>query len=187
MRAPILFGWCDGGDEAIASGIIKGRLNITPGDKERGTPARQEIIVDSCVEVDGETGPVNFCQFVGRAGRDPEVKYFDSGSVVAKFSIAVNRRQKDSPPDWVNVEVWGKPAQVAADYVRKGHLIGVEGSLKIESWEKEGGQYSKPVVKVSQVHLLGSRKDNEAYAQQHPAATPTAVMPKDIDYSDIPF
>ena len=58
---------------------------------------------------------VNSVTLVGRAGRDPEVRYFESGSMVANLTIAVNRRSRDDEPDWFNLEIWGKQAQVAAD------------------------------------------------------------------------
>ncbi len=61
---------------------------------------------------------VNSITLVGRAGRDPEVRYFESGSMVANLTLAVNRRSRDDEPDWFNLEIWGKQAQVAADYVR---------------------------------------------------------------------
>ena len=48
----------------------------------------------------------------------PRVRYFESGSVVANLTIAVNRRSRDDEPDWFNLEIWGKQAQVAADFVR---------------------------------------------------------------------
>ena len=59
---------------------------------------------------------MNCITLVGRAGRDPEVRYFESGTMVANLTLAVNRR-KDEDPDWFNLEIWGKQAQVAADYV----------------------------------------------------------------------
>ena len=55
---------------------------------------------------------VNSVTLVGRAGRDPEVRYFESGSMVANLTMAVNRRSRDDEPDWFNLEIWGKQAQV---------------------------------------------------------------------------
>ena len=81
-----------------------------------------------------QTMGVNSVTLVGRAGRDPEVRYFESGSVVANLTLAVNRRSRDDEPDWFNLEIWGKQAQVAADYVRKGSLLGIIGSLKLDRW-----------------------------------------------------
>jgi single-strand DNA-binding protein len=99
---------------------------------------------------------------IGRAGRDPEVKYFESGTVVAKLSIA-SRGFKRDDTTWMDLEIWGKQAQVAADYVRKGHLIGVTGSIKSEKWtDKNSGQErSKLIVNVSNLELLQSKDRSE--------------------------
>jgi single-strand DNA-binding protein len=151
---------------------------------------------------------MNCITLVGRAGRDPEVRYFESGTVVANLTLAVNRR-KDEDPDWFNLEIWGKQAQVAADYVRKGSQIGVIGSCHIEKWTDRttGQERTKPVVRVDRLQLLGSKKDSEqgfggdAPAQQQAAAPARQAAPAqpaapawnsaplggDIDDSDVPF
>ena len=100
---------------------------------------------------------LNNVNLVGRVGRDPEVKYFDSGSVLTKLSLAVNRRSKNSDPDWFELELWGKIAEVAANYTHKGSLIGVIGELKIQSWtdRNTGAKRTKPVIKVNNLELLG--------------------------------
>lgn len=108
---------------------------------------------------------LNVVTLVGRAGRDPEVKYFESGSVVCKFPIAVDRRTRNSDqPDWFDLEIWGKTAEVAANYVRKGGLVGVKGSLKFEYWQDRntGASRSRPVIRVDRLDLLGSKGDNES-------------------------
>ena len=109
---------------------------------------------------------VNSVTLVGRAGRDPEVRYLESGSVVANLTIAVNRRSRDDEPDWFNLEIWGKQAEVAANYVRKGSLVGIIGSFKLDRWtdKASGEERSKPVGRVDRLELLGSRRDNEAAA-----------------------
>ena len=106
---------------------------------------------------------INSVTLVGRAGRDPEVKYFESGTVVANLTMAVNRRNRDDEPDWFNLEIWGKQAQVAADYVKKGSLIGITGSFKLDSWKDRntGEERRKPVVRVDRLELLGSKRDSE--------------------------
>ena len=107
---------------------------------------------------------VNSVTLVGRAGRDPEVRYFESGSMVANLTIAGNRRGNNDEPDWFNLEIWGKQAQVAADYVRKGSLLGIIGSFKLDRWtdRNSGEERSKPVVRVGRLELLGSKRDAEA-------------------------
>ena len=106
---------------------------------------------------------INSVTLVGRAGRDPEVRYFESGTVVANLTMAVNRRNRNDEPDWFNLEIWGKQAQVAADYVKKGSLIGITGSFKLDSWNDRntGEVRNKPVVRVDRLELLGSKRDSE--------------------------
>ena len=106
---------------------------------------------------------INSVTLVGRAGRDPEVRYFESGTVVANLTMAVNRRNRNDQPDWFNLEIWGKQAQVAADYVKKGSLIGITGSFKMDSWKDRntGEDRNKPVVRVDRLELLGSKRDSE--------------------------
>jgi len=115
---------------------------------------------------------VNTISLIGRAGRDPEVRYFESGSIVANLAIAVNRRSKQEEPDWFNLEIWGKQAQVAADYVKKGSLIGITGSFKLDQWKdkKTGEDRSKPVVRVDRLELLSSKKDFDEAGFQNPSA-----------------
>ena len=82
---------------------------------------------------------------------------------------AVNRRSRDDEPDWFNLEIWGKQAQVAADYVRKGSLLGIIGSFKLDRWtdRNSGEERSKPVIRVDRLELLGSRRDAEAVGSSY--------------------
>ena len=104
---------------------------------------------------------LNSVSIVGRAGQDPDVKYFESGSVIATFTLAVRRTQTET--DWFNLELWGKNAEIAAQYVKKGSLIGVNGSLKFEHWtdKNTGNARSKPVIRCDRLNLLGSKADNQ--------------------------
>ena len=113
---------------------------------------------------------LNIVTLVGRAGGDPEVKYFETGSVVCNLTLAVNRRsRKTDQPDWFNLEIWGKTAEVAANYVRKGSLIGIKGVLKFEYWQDRntGTQRSKPVIRVDELDLLGSKRDSDEGAPRN--------------------
>ncbi|MGL5871267.1 MAG: single-stranded DNA-binding protein [Xenococcaceae cyanobacterium] len=110
---------------------------------------------------------LNVVNLVGRAGTDPDTKHFDSGKILCKLTLAVNRlSKKDDKPDWFNLEIWDKTAEVATNYVRKGSLIGIQGSLKMETWtdRNTGTSRSRPVIKVDRLELLGSKKDTEANA-----------------------
>lgn len=108
---------------------------------------------------------INVVTLVGRVGGDPDIRYFESGTVKCQLTLAVNKRSRNNDkPDWFNLELWGKTAEVAGNYVRKGSLIGVKGSLKIDTWSdrQTGVNRSKPVIHVEQLDLLGSKRDSEA-------------------------
>ena len=106
---------------------------------------------------------INTINLVGRAGREPDVRYFESGTTVANFTLAVNRISRNDEPDWFNLEIWGKQAQIAADYIKKGSLVGITGSFKIDSWKDKntGEDRFKPVVRVDRLNLLSSRKETD--------------------------
>lgn len=107
---------------------------------------------------------LNLITLVGRLGAEPETRYFESGSVLSKMSLAVDRQKgKDEAPDWFALECWGKLAEVAANYTNKGSLIAVQGELKVDEWSdvKTGLPRSKPVIRVSNLELLSSVNSNE--------------------------
>jgi len=106
---------------------------------------------------------LNVCSFTGRAGRDPETRYFESGSMVAEFSIAIDGWKRDSNPLWLNLKIWGKTAQIAGDYIKKGSMIAVSGSLESETWtdKASGEEKSKIVLNVKELTLLGSKRDDQ--------------------------
>lgn len=115
-----------------------------------------------------QNSDVNHIVLVGRAGRDAEIRYFESGKVVSTFSIAVNRPMKDAQTDWFDIEIWGKQAEIAGEYVKKGSLIGIEGRLRWDTWtSKDNGDINiKPLVIADSIRLLGSKRDNNSSGQQ---------------------
>jgi single-strand DNA-binding protein len=122
---------------------------------------------------------MNSVTLVGRAGRDPEIKYLESGNCVANLTLAVNRRSRDEEPDWFNLEIWGKQAQVAADYVKKGSLIGIIGSVRIEKWTDKTTKQerTKPVIKVDRLELLGGKRDDTPAPSGQASAPARAAAP----------
>lgn len=108
---------------------------------------------------------LNVVTLVGRVGGDPDIKYFESGSVKCRLTLAVNRRNRDGEQtDWFNLELWGKTAEVAGNYVRKGKQIAVKGSLKFDTWSDRntGASRSSPVIQVDRLELLGSKQDTDS-------------------------
>lgn len=80
---------------------------------------------------------------IGRLTRDPELRYTPSGSAVASFRLAINREytakdgSKKDQPCFINLVVWGKKAEVCAEYLKKGSMIFVEGRLSYREWETQ--------------------------------------------------
>src|SRR5580658_7094609 len=106
---------------------------------------------------------VNSVVLVGRAGRDPEMRYFESGRVKTTFSLAVNRPTKEKETDWFDIELWGRQAEIAGEYVRKGSLIGIEGRLDFSKWTDTSGiHHVRPIISANNLRLLGSKQDNAA-------------------------
>jgi single-strand DNA-binding protein len=137
---------------------------------------------------------LNIVALVGCLGRDPETKYFDGGTVVTKFSIAVNRPKKDGvqEADWFDCEAWGKTAEFVANYIKKGNRVSIAGSLKQEKWEsKDGEKRNKVIVKIDRLENLTPRDRSQdgapsAVAQRTPLPAVGAGRPSTFD-EEMPF
>lgn len=90
------------------------------------------------------------------------MRYFESGKMKCTVTLAVKRRRKEDEPDWFDLEFWDKNAKTAAEYVRKGSLIGVQGVLRFDSWvdSTTGKTRTRPIIRVDRLELLGSKRDN---------------------------
>ncbi len=101
-----------------------------------------------------QKGSVNKVILVGHLGGDPESRFTPGGTAVATFSIATNESRKNSEGNWEDHTEWhrcvlfGKQAEFAAEYVKKGQMVYVEGRLQTRSWEDKEGmkRYSTEVV-----------------------------------------
>lgn len=103
----------------------------------------------------------------GRIGGNPEVKYFESGSNVARFSLAVSRRSRSGKDetDWFQCEAWGKLAELVVNHAPKGREVMVSGSIEFEKFtDKSGIDRVKTMIKVAQVALLGAKPGTQTTA-----------------------
>jgi single-strand DNA-binding protein len=110
----------------------------------------------------------NVVIIVGRLGQDPEIKYFESGSVKARFSIAVDRSfsRENKVTDWFSIEVWGRRAEFVAEWVKKGALISVSGTMEVNRYTDQAGNTKEwPYIKAIDVSFVGSKRDNAAPAE----------------------
>src|SRR5208282_6619278 len=110
----------------------------------------------------GMAKSVNKVILVGNLGKDPELKHTGSGTAVATMTVATNERFKDKngewqdKTEWHNVVLWQRLAEIAAEYLKKGRSVYVEGRLQTRSWEDKQGQkrYTTEIV-ASDLVLLG--------------------------------
>lgn len=128
---------------------------------------------------------MNVCTFIGRLGRDPEMRFTTGGKAVVSFSLAVNRDGKKDESDWIDFVAWEKTAEVIANHCHKGDLLGVTGSLQQRSWEKDGQKRTAHEVKVNRIDFCGGKKN----AGSAPAPAPDAdgFVPITGDDETLPF
>ena len=100
---------------------------------------------------------------IGRAGRAPEQRFFESGRVKADVSLAVDRpagKDERKETDWFDIEAWGRTAEVLAEYVRKGSQFAVDGRLQVKTWTTDNGdKRSKTIIVADRIELLGGKKE----------------------------
>ena len=111
---------------------------------------------------------MNSVVIVGRVGRDASEGFraFDSGKMKASFSVAVNRwdsKTKSEVTDWYNVDIWDKQAEFAAEYVKKGRLVAVDGAIANNKWvdKTTNNERENFYIRANTIRLLGSKRDTE--------------------------
>ena len=114
---------------------------------------------------------VNKVILVGRLGRDPETRYTGSGQAVANFSVATDESYKDrngerqKRTEWHKIVVWGKQAEIAQQYLKKGSLIFIEGRIQSREWQdKEGQKRTSFEIVANNFRMLGGRSEGAAAA-----------------------
>lgn len=124
-------------------------------------------------------GGLNHVTIIGRAGKDPELKYFESGTVKASFSLAVDRptSRENRETDWFNIEVWGRTAEVVGEYLKKGREAAISGRLNVRKYNDDAGNEREYLsVNAQEVKFIGGRRDTEY-----------ASPPQQADASRAPF
>jgi single-strand DNA-binding protein len=142
---------------------------------------------------------------LGNVTRDPEVRYTPKGSAVCDLGLAVNRAyttdsgEKREEVTFVDVTLWGRTAEVAGEYAKKGRPIFIEGRLQLDTWDdKQTGQKRTKLRVVGEnMQLLGSRPSGAGAAEaagedRQPGSAKTSAPPKPSapaapDEDEIPF
>lgn len=132
---------------------------------------------------------MNNAVLVGRLTRDPELKYVaGSGTAIANFAIAVDREfsGKDGKKevDFIDIQVWGKSAENCANYIGKGSMVGIQGSIRIETYQNQAGENRRATkINANRVQFLDTKKDG-ANAENKGN---NEFQKVDIDEDSIPF
>lgn len=149
---------------------------------------------------------INKVILVGNCGKDPETRYTPSGAAVTNISIATTESWKDKntgerqdKTEWHNVVFFGRLAEIAGEYLKKGAQVYIEGSLTTEKWtDKSGNDRYTTKIKANEMQMLGDRSDGQSggnnYQQnnQQQSQPQQSVPPRgDVDIDpfddDIPF
>ena len=144
---------------------------------------------------------VNKAILVGNLGRDPELRRTQSGSSVASFSLATTERWSDKSgerkdrTEWHNIVAWGKLADLANQYLKKGRSVYIEGRITNRSWDdKDGNKRYKTEIVANQIQFLGSPGDTSSSSA--PASEPageafessdSVFEPEPVVEDDLPF
>jgi single-strand DNA-binding protein len=106
---------------------------------------------------------------VGRLGRDPETRFTSGGQAVANFSLATDESYRDrngerqKRTEWHKIVVWGKQAEIAQQYLKKGSLVFIEGRIQSREWQdKEGQKRTSYDIVASNFRMLGGRSEGMA-------------------------
>ena len=143
---------------------------------------------------------VNKVILVGRLGKDPEIRSTPNGNNVAKFSLATDDRytdksgEKQERTEWHNIVAWGKLAEICGQYLKKGKLIYIEGSIRTDSWDdKETGQKKyRTEIWANQMQMLDRKGDENSssggsYAGAARKSSSTGAATQVEEDDEVPF
>lgn len=128
---------------------------------------------------------------LGHIGQDAQLTTIQSGSKVAKFSIATTKRWKDKEgnkkeqTEWHNIECWDKVAEIAEKYFKKGTKLLVEGEIKTDQYEKDGVKQYRTKIVMKEFEFAGSN-NTEAKSEPEPSTTAKPEQHTQPE-NDLPF
>ncbi len=110
---------------------------------------------------------LNKVQLIGFLGADPDIRYTTDQKPVAKFSLATSESwkkddEKQEKTEWHNIVIYGKLAEIAGDYLKKGSLVYLEGAIKTRSWDKDGETRYITEIVVDSLKMLPNGKSHSA-------------------------
>lgn len=110
---------------------------------------------------------VNKVILVGSLGRDPELRYLQSGEAVANLSLATSEKYKDKQgqqqeaTEWHRISFFGRLAEVCGQYLKKGSLVYVDGSIRTRKYQKDGVDHYATEIRGDRMQMLGGPSDEQ--------------------------
>lgn len=140
----------------------------------------------------------NKAQIIGRLGQDPEVRYTKDQKAIANLSVATTETWKDrqsgerkEKTEWHRVVLFGKTAETARDYLKKGALVLFEGPIRTRKWQSQDGQdHYTTEIHADLMKIMSSNKASDSSSNstsQNPPAPPYSDMGSYDDFDDIDF
>lgn len=130
---------------------------------------------------------LNQCQFIGRLGKDVEMRFLPDGSPVANFSIACGWKTKDKEgAEWVAVVVFGKLAEICGQYLKKGSQVFVQGKMRTEKYTKDNVERYSTKIVAERMQMLGGKSEGSSGTPAS-AGAPTPPPMESMSDDDIPF
>lgn len=136
---------------------------------------------------------VNKVILVGNLGKDPEVRYLDSGVAVANFSLATTENYKNkqgekvSQTEWHNIVLWRGLAEVAEKWLKKGSSVYIEGKIRTNKWEdKEGNTRYNTEILADNMTMLGNRINSDV-SDKNDSKTASEIKSVNDENDDLPF
>ncbi len=132
---------------------------------------------------------MNNVNVIGRIGKEIELKYLQSGSAVASFSIAVDQSykkdgQKVEKTSWFDVSAFGKTAETVNQYFHKGSMIGITGELEQQTWKaQDGSNRSKVIIKLQNLTFIDKKDNQSNQSNQQQAQQQQSYQPQQQSYS----
>ncbi len=132
---------------------------------------------------------VNKVMLIGNLGRDPEIRYTTSGQAVANFTLATTEKytnkagDKQEDTEWHRIVAWGRLAEICGEYLTKGRMVYIEGSIRTRSWEdKEGNTKWTTEIIARNMQMLGS-----SGGRPESSSTADEKIPADFDIEEDSF
>lgn len=143
---------------------------------------------------------INKVTLIGRLGQDPEIRYTNDGTAIANISLATSETwkgkdgSKQEKTEWHKVVIFGKLAEIAGEYLKKGSLVYIEGKLQTKKWQDQQGQdryTTEIIVNIGgSLQILSSKQEDQASQQPQQGNSSQARKQEDVpmDFKDdVPF